>query len=110
MRKPAIRIVIFLGVISIIGVIAIQVYFFQISFNNEERKLNQKIQVALWDVVEQIYQLNNVRHVGKNPVYQYSSDYYVVNVNDFIDADVLEHFLIHTFEKQNISGGSIPSW
>lgn len=102
MRKPAIRIVILLGVISIIGVIAIQVYFFQISFNNEERKLNQKIQVALWDVVEQIYQLNNVRHVGKNPVYQYSSDYYVVNVNDFIDTDVLEHFLIRTFEKQNI--------
>jgi two-component system phosphate regulon sensor histidine kinase PhoR len=102
MRKPAIRLVIFLGVISIIGVIAIQVYFFQITFNNEERKLNQKIQVALWDVVEQIYEANNIPYVGINPVYQYSSDYFVVNVNDFIDADVLEHYLIKTFEKQNI--------
>lgn len=102
MRRSAIRLVIILGVISIIGVIAIQVYFFQISFNNEERKLNQKIQVALWDVVEQIYELNNIRYVGKNPVYQYSSDYYVVNVNDFINPEVLEHYLIKTFEKQNI--------
>jgi two-component system, OmpR family, phosphate regulon sensor histidine kinase PhoR len=103
MRKPAVRLVVFLGVISIIGVIAIQVYFFQITFNNEERKLNQKIQVALWDVVEQVYEANNIPYVGVNPVYQYSSDYFVVNVNDFIDSDVLEHYLIRTFEKQNIN-------
>jgi len=103
MRKPAVRLVVLLGVISIIGVIAIQVYFFQITFNNEERKLNQKIQVALWDVVEQIYDANNIPYVGVNPVYQYSSDYFVVNVNDFIDSDVLEHYLIRTFEKQNIN-------
>lgn len=102
MRKPAIRLVVILGVISIIGVIAIQIYFFQISFNNEERKLNQKIQVALWDVVEQIYELNKIKYVGKNPVYQHSSDYFVVNVNDFIDTEVLEHYLIKTFEKQNV--------
>ncbi|MBI9054154.1 MAG: HAMP domain-containing histidine kinase [Bacteroidales bacterium] len=102
MRKPAIRLVILLGVISIIGVIAIQVYFFQITFNNEERKLNQKIQVALWEVVEQIYDLNNIEFVGDNPVFQYSSDYFVVNVNDFIDSEILEHYLLKTFEKQNI--------
>ena len=102
MRRPAIRLVIFLGVISIIGVIAIQVYFFQIAFNNEERKLNQKIQVALWDVVEQIYDLNNIEFVGDNPVFQYSADYFIVNVNDFIDSEVLEHYLVKTFERQNI--------
>ncbi len=102
MRNPAIRLVILLGVIAIIGIISIQVYFFQITFDNEERKLNQKIQVALWDVVEQIYELNNIEYAGKNPVYQHSSDYYVVNVNDFIDADILEHYLVKTFEKQGI--------
>ncbi|MFC2104120.1 sensor histidine kinase [Bacteroidota bacterium] len=102
MKKPAIRLVIFLGVISIIGIIALQVYFFQISFSNEDRKLNQKIQVALWDVVEQIYELNNIKYVGINPVAQITPDYFVVNVNDFIDADVLEHYLIKTFEKQNL--------
>jgi two-component system phosphate regulon sensor histidine kinase PhoR len=103
MKKPAIRLVIFLGVISIIGVIAIQVYFFQITFNNEERKLNQKIQVALWDVVEQIYELNNIEFVGDNPVFQYSSDYFIVNVNDFINSEILEHYLLKTFERQNIT-------
>lgn len=102
MRKPAIRLVVFLGVVAIIGIIALQVYFFQITFNNEERKLNQKIQVALWDVVEQIYEANNIKYVGVNPVEQISSDYFVVDVNDFIDADVLEYYLIKTFEKQNI--------
>ena len=102
MRKPAIRLVILLGIISIIGVIGIQVYFFHVTFNNEERKLNQKIQVALWEVVEEIYELNHIEYVGDNPVFQFSQDYYIVNVNDFIDSDILEHFLIKTFEKQNI--------
>ena len=102
MRKPAIRLVISLGVVAITGIIALQVYFFQITFNNEERKLNQKIQVALWDVVEQIYEANNIHYAGKNPVEQISPDYFVVNVNDFIDSDVLEYYLIKTFEKQNI--------
>ncbi len=102
MRKPAVRLVIFLGVVAITGIIALQVYFFQITLSNEERKLNQKIQVALWDVVEQIYEANNIKYVGVNPVEQISSDYFVVDVNDFIDADVLEYYLIKTFEKQNI--------
>lgn len=103
MKRPAIRLVVFLGVISIIGIISIQVYFFQIAFNNEERKLTQKIQVALWDVVEQIYDLNNIEFVGDNPVFQYSPDYFIVNVNDFIDSEVLEHYLVKTFERQNIT-------
>lgn len=102
MKKPAIRLVISLGVIAIIGIIALQVYFFQVTFNSEERKLDQKIQIALWDVVEQIYDLNKVNYAGKNPVVQVSADYFVVNVNDFIDADVLEHFLVKTFQEQNI--------
>lgn len=103
MRNPAVRFIVFLGSISIVGIIALQVYFFQITFNNEDRKLNQKIQVALWDVVEQIYELNQIKYVGINPVSQISPDYFVVNVNDFINADVLEHYLIRTFEKQNIN-------
>ncbi|OFX23261.1 MAG: hypothetical protein A2041_07990 [Bacteroidetes bacterium GWA2_31_9b] len=102
MKRSAIRFLILFGIISIVGIISIQVYFFQVAYNHEQRKLNQKIQVALWDVVNKIYEFNKVKYVGFNPVYQYSPDYYVVNVNDFIDAKILEHFLIKTFEQQNI--------
>lgn len=103
MRKPAVKLVVFLGVVAIIGIIAMQVYFFQIAFNNEERKLNQKIQVALWNVVEQIYELAEIQYVGEDPVVQITQDYFVVNVKDFIEAEILEHYLKRNFEKQNIN-------
>ena len=102
MKQSVFRLFVLFGIISITGIIALQVYFFQITFSTEQRKFNQKIQVALWDVVNKIYEFNNIKHIGTNPVYQYSQDYYVVNVNDFIDAQILEHFLVNTFEQQNI--------
>ncbi|OFX85679.1 MAG: hypothetical protein A2W99_06140 [Bacteroidetes bacterium GWF2_33_16] len=102
MKRLVIRLFVLFGIISITGIIALQVYFFQVTFSTEQRKLNQKIQVALWDVVNKIYEFNKIKHVGLNPVYQYSPDYYVVNVNDFIDARILEHYLIKTFEQHNI--------
>jgi len=102
MKRSVIRILVLFGIISIVGIISIQVYFFQVAYSQEQRKLNQKIQVALWDVVNKIYEFNKIKHMGVNPVYQYSPDYYVVNVNDFIDAKILEHYLIKTFEQQNI--------
>lgn len=102
MKRSVIRLFVLFGIFSITGIIALQAYFFSVTFSTEQRKLNQKIQVALWDVVNKIYEYNQIKHVGINPVYQHSSDYYIVNVNDFIDASILEYFLIKTFEQQNI--------
>jgi len=102
MKRSTIRFLILAGIITIVGTVVIQVYFLQVTFNYEQRKLDQKIQVALWDVVNKLYEFNNAQQIGFNPVYQYSSDYYIVNVNDFIDATILEHYLIKTFEQQNI--------
>ncbi|MCF8297611.1 MAG: HAMP domain-containing histidine kinase, partial [Saprospiraceae bacterium] len=45
---------------------------------------------------------NNDQLPNENPVNQISSTYYVVNINNVIDANILEHYLRTEFEYRNI--------
>jgi two-component system, OmpR family, phosphate regulon sensor histidine kinase PhoR len=102
MRKQQIRIVVLLGAISIIGIIAVQSYFLVKSWNIHEKELRQSIVIALKNVSEKICRLNQTTSTYSNPVRQLTSNYYVVDVNSVIDANVLEHYLKVEFEKLNI--------
>ena len=103
MKRNTIRLTIILGIISIIGIIVIQVYLLQRNFSLKERQLNQSIQIALRNVAEILSEYNNTILPYENVVYQYSSNYYLVNVNDIIDAELLEYYLIKEFNKININ-------
>lgn len=102
MKRNTIRLTIILGVISIIGIIIIQVYLLQKNFSLKERQLNQSIQIALRNVAEILAEYNNTVLPYENVVYQYSSNYYLVNVNDIIDAELLEYYLIKELSKINL--------
>ena len=103
MKRNTIRLTIILGIISIIGIIVIQVYLLQRNFSLKERQLNQSIQIALRNVAEILSEYNNTVLPYENVVYQYSSNYYLVNVNDIIDAELLEYYLIKELNKININ-------
>ncbi|UCH15149.1 MAG: HAMP domain-containing histidine kinase [Bacteroidales bacterium] len=103
MKRSTIRLTIILGIISIIGIIVVQVYLLQRNFSLRERQLNQSIQIALRNVAEILSEYNNTVLPYENVVYQYSSNYYLVNVNDIIDAELLEYYLIKELNKININ-------
>ena len=103
MKRNTIRLTIILGIISIIGIIVIQIYLLKKEFNLRERHLNQSIQIALRNVAEILSEYNNTTLPYENIVYQYSSNYYLVNVNDIIDAELLEHYLIRELKKLNLN-------
>lgn len=103
MKRNTIRLTIILGIISVIGIIVIQVYLMQRNFSLKERQLNQSIQIALRNVAEILSKYNNTVLPYENVVYQYSSNYYLVNVNDIIDAELLEYYLIKELNKININ-------
>ncbi len=103
MKRNTIRLTIILGIISIIGIIVIQVYLLQKDFNLRERQLNQSIQIALRNVAEILSEYNNTTLPYENVVYQYSSNYYLVNVNEIIDAELLEYYLIKELKKLNLN-------
>ncbi|MDX2305540.1 MAG: HAMP domain-containing sensor histidine kinase [Microscillaceae bacterium] len=98
MRNSTIRYVMALAVFSIVGIIVTQVYWVRRAFDIEEEQFNQSIHIALQSVAERISLLNHSL-VNPNPIKQLTSNYYVVNVNDVIDAGILEVFLEEEFSK-----------
>ena len=91
-----------MGVLTVLLITGVQVYFVHQAFNQEDRQLNQNIQVALRSVTEQMSKFNKADLPFDNPIQRLKPDYYVVNVNGFIDAEVLEHFLISEFQRRGL--------
>jgi two-component system, OmpR family, phosphate regulon sensor histidine kinase PhoR len=102
MRYRHIRYVVLLGAIAIIGIVGIQVYFMKKEWSNKEKQFAQTVTISLRNVAAKIYEFNQTMPSTPNPVRQLSSNYFVVDVNSEIDANILEHYLKLEFEKYNI--------
>ncbi len=102
MRHKQIRFVVLLGAISIIGIISVQAYFLQKAWNIREKQFFQTIEIGLKNVAEKISRLNVTTLPYGNPVRQLSSNYFVVDLNSIIDANILEFYLKKEFEKLNL--------
>lgn len=103
MNRSTLRISLILGLVTVLLITGVQIYFVHNAINQEDRQLSQSIQVALRTVTEQMSRFNEADVPIHNPVQEIRSDYYVVNINGFIDADVLEHFLITEFERRALA-------
>ena len=102
MKYKHIRYVVLLGAFAIIGIIAIQLYFMKREWGNKEKQFAQTVTICLRNVATKIYKFNNTMPSSLNPVRQLSSNYFVVDVNSELDANILEHYLKSEFERYNI--------
>ena len=102
MRHKQIRFVVLLGAFAIIGIISIQVYFLQNVWNIKEKQFVQSVLIGLRDVAEQMGKYNQTALPNLNPVRQLSSNYFVVDINSVIDANILEFYLKAEFDKLNL--------
>lgn len=102
MTHRTLRLIVILATISIVGIVITQVYWVRRAFDLKERQFDQTVQVSLQDVAEKIARFNKSSLPSANVVNQVSSDYYVVHINDVIDANLLEHYLKVEFEKHQI--------
>ena len=102
MRIKHIRFVVLLGSFAIIGIFAIQWYFLKKEWNNREKQFTQTVMIGLRNVADVLHKINQTNPTTTNPVRQLSSNYFVVDVNGVIDANVLEHYLKLEFERLNI--------
>jgi len=99
MKLNKISLVITLGIISILIIIFGQVYWLNKTYEIKEQQFNESIFTALNNVVEKMSP-ESVSNEGI--IKQISSDYFVVNVNDVINANVLYFYLRSEFEKLQI--------
>lgn len=101
--RQKIRLIVILGTISLIGLIITQFYWLSRAYYLQEKKIDQSIQVALINIAQDLARVSKITSPNPNPVVQLSTDYYVVNFNDVIDANLLEHYLKYEFQKADIN-------
>jgi two-component system phosphate regulon sensor histidine kinase PhoR len=101
-KNKHIRLAVILGAISIIGIILFQFFWIKTSYSLVEQQFNRTVEIALYNVARKMVAFNGHEPPNENPVRQVSSNYFVVDINEIIDADILEHFLKSEFEYSNI--------
>ncbi|MFC2110820.1 sensor histidine kinase [Bacteroidota bacterium] len=102
MKSKKLRFVIILGSVAIICIIIFQIIWTKRTFDEKEQEFNRTINIALINVADKMASFNNAQLPNENPVNRITSTYYVVNINDIIDANILEHYLRTEFEYRNI--------
>ena len=102
MNKRTLTLLLAFALLSIFGIITIQIYWVRRAFDANRKQNEQKIQVALQNIAEKIAEYSKTTLPSNSPINQLSSDYYTVSVNCEIDAAVLEYFLKNEFSKRNI--------
>ena len=94
---------IILGLVAIIGILIAQLLWTKQAFTLEEKKFSQKVHIALLEVVKKLYEGTNHELPAENPVQKISNDYYIVNIDNDFEPEILEFYLKSEFEKINIT-------
>ncbi|NCA86002.1 MAG: HAMP domain-containing histidine kinase [Clostridia bacterium] len=103
MRRNQIRFIVILGTFAIIGIFIIQIYWLQKAWNISEKEFTQTVYIALRNVAVKLSDYNQTELPDENPVSRLSSNYFVVNTNSVIDANILDYYLRTEFDKLNIT-------
>ncbi|HNX56526.1 MAG TPA: HAMP domain-containing sensor histidine kinase [Prolixibacteraceae bacterium] len=109
MKRNSIGFLIILATLAVVGILLTQFFFLKNSYDLNERQFHVQVTSALRSVAAQINEYNEktFHHSQKTSetcqVEQISNNYYVVNVNDVIDSNLLEHFLEVEFRKRNLN-------
>lgn len=102
MKSSTIRFVVILAALCIIGITITQIYWVRRAFDLKEQEFERTVNTALYNVAQQIFEINKTPSPANNPVKQLSTNYFIVMVNSEIDASLLEFLLRSEFERRNI--------
>ncbi len=109
MIQNTLKYIIILGVISVAGIFIAQFFFLKNSYDFTENQFQENTTTALKDVAHKIIDYNNKVHGlstklnTPNPVDQIKNNYYIVNVNDNIDGEILKFHLTEELKKKGIN-------
>ena len=91
-----------MGILAVMGIVATQTYWVMNTWDLKEEEFHEKVSIALRNVADEFKKL------GKNLpnfdlINQVSTNYYVVNVNDEINANNLQYFLRREMEEVGLN-------
>ncbi len=99
MRNTNIRWVILMGAVTILSIIAMQAYYVIQRWSHESKSFHQTTSLALFRVAQNMAEFNGSTLPSKEIIKRITPNYYIVNFNDTIDANVLEYFLLKEFSS-----------
>ena len=102
MPNNTIRLILILGSVAIAGLLFFQTFWVIKTYDTKEEEFNQQVMISLRQVAEKIADYNQTDLPKNNLIQRRSSNYYSVNVNSAIDANILEDFLIRSFNELSI--------
>ncbi|MBI3142927.1 MAG: HAMP domain-containing histidine kinase [Bacteroidetes bacterium] len=102
MKSSTIRWVVIGASISVIGIVFTQIFWVRKAFTLEVEQFEQGVAASLYNVAQHLVSFNGSVMPSSNPVKRISSNYFIVNVNDIIDANLLEHYLTIELNKRGI--------
>ncbi|HLF63890.1 MAG TPA: HAMP domain-containing sensor histidine kinase [Saprospiraceae bacterium] len=97
MKNSTVRLVVILGAIAVAGILLIQVYWFWKNHNRVEADFHQTVSIALLNVAKKMAGNDGTILPSSGLIKRVSSNYYVVNFNNIIDANYLEYYLLEEF-------------
>lgn len=103
MKNSTIRLVVILGAIAVAGILLIQVYWFRKNWNRVEADFHQTVSIALLNVAKEMAGYTGTILPSSGLIKRVSSNYYVVNFNDVIDASLLEYYLLEEFGNLSLN-------
>ena len=103
MKTKNLNIIIILGLIATIGILVVQLLWTKEAFSLEEKKFSQRTHIALLEVVKKLYEGTTGELPSENPIKKIANDYYIVNVDNDFQPEILEYYLKAEFAKFNIS-------
>ncbi|MGB3130230.1 MAG: HAMP domain-containing sensor histidine kinase [Saprospiraceae bacterium] len=105
MSSLQVRILVFLGTASIIGIILMQYFYLQANYNKEEVEFNRSVNIALKSTAEYLARKQNSEKIVKDKkglIKREASNLYQVNMELPIVTEYLKYSLETEFDKQNI--------
>jgi len=102
MKRSYIRLIIFFAVFTIIGIFSFQVFWIRKAFDLQQRQFDERVHVALTNVVEEVQRLNMDSSALYEPVKQITSNYYLASTNDTLHPYILERLISEEFSNRNL--------
>lgn len=109
MKQNTLKYFIIFAITVVVGIFLIQALILKSRFDLSDKQFNEGVRIALKEVTWQILEYNKSLY-GKSadfdnlgPVEKISNNYYIVNVNDVIDGEVLKFHLTEEFKRHAIN-------
>jgi two-component system phosphate regulon sensor histidine kinase PhoR len=103
MSRASIRTIILFAFISIIGIVAIQVYWMQQALSLQEKQFDHRVRIALYGAADELIGQSKGTQVLLETINRVYSNYYTIDFSAPVRTKELEQILLTSFQNQNLN-------